>query len=152
NTRENVVQKSCPPIVDSSYKVLEVAQDKNQHAKKNEDRKIELAQFWNYFLKRMKNMLPSTFGFVEGAGFFYGLDLVARTIAPITARRMANWNKVAHETVCEPELQSADPHTKISIAEQAGIVKSGFDLMGWKNFAPIVIFVGHGSQSTNNPF
>lgn len=152
NTRENVVRKSCPPIVDSSYKVLEVAQDKNQHAKKNEDRKIELAQFWNYFLKRMKNMLPSTFGFVEGAGFFYGLDLVARTIAPITARRMANWNKVTHETVCEPELQSADPHKKISIAEQAGIVKSGFDLMGWKNFAPIVIFVGHGSQSTNNPF
>jgi hypothetical protein len=29
----------------------------------------------------MKNMLPSAFGYVEGAGFFYGMSL-ARTLIP----------------------------------------------------------------------
>ena len=32
------------------------------------------------------------------------------------------------------------------------IVKSAFDLMGWKHYAPLVLFVGHGSHSANNPF
>ena len=148
NTKEDVVQKSCPPIVDSCYTVSEVASKENQHLKKKQDRKVELTKFWDYFLKRMKNMLPSTFGFVEGSGLYYGLNLVARTIAPATSKR----KQLAHETICEPELRSTNANLDISIEEQAAIVKSGFDLMGWENFAPVVIFVGHGSHSANNPF
>jgi uncharacterized protein YbcC (UPF0753/DUF2309 family) len=148
NTKEGVVQKSCPPIVDSCYTVSEVATKENQSKKEKLDQKVELAKFWDYFLKRMKNMLPSTFGFVEGSGLFYGLNLVARTIAP----SMIKSKKVAYETTCEPELRNAHSSSNISIAEQAAIVKSGFELMGWKNFAPVVVFVGHGSHSANNPF
>jgi hypothetical protein len=33
-----------------------------------------------------------------------------------------------------------------------GIVKSAFDLTGWQHFAPLVLFVGHGSHSANNAF
>ncbi|MBO0353378.1 DUF2309 domain-containing protein [Muricauda ruestringensis] len=148
NTKDDVVQKSCPPIVDSSYKVFEVATDENQTKKKSMDQKVENTKFWNYFLKRMKNMLPSTFGFVEGSGLYYGLNLVARTIAPAGRKR----KKPGYENICEPELRNAHSNASISIADQAAIVKSGFELMGWKSFAPVVIFVGHGSHSANNPF
>ena len=148
NTKDGVVQKSCPPILDSSYTVCEVATQENQSKKERYDQKEERDRFWNYFLKRMKNMLPSTFGFVEGSGLFYGLNLVARTIAPSKLKR----RKASHESICEPALRSADTRLEIPIAEQAAIVKSGFDLMGWENFAPVVVFVGHGSHSANNPF
>ena len=36
--------------------------------------------------------------------------------------------------------------------QKVAIVKSAFDLMGWKQFAPLVLFVGHGSHSANNAF
>lgn len=152
NERDGIVQKSCPPIVDSCYTVSEEAVEGGQLSKQNKDRKNELVKFWDYFLKRMKNMLPSTFGFVEGSGFFYGFNLVARTIAPVAAWRFANREKVTYETICEPELKTVGSTVAVPIAEQAAIIKSGFDLMGWKNFAPLVIFVGHGSHSANNPF
>ncbi|MEC8831689.1 MAG: DUF2309 domain-containing protein, partial [Bacteroidota bacterium] len=149
NTTDEVVQKSCPPILDSVYKVTEMATKDNQAKKDIYDRNAARTKFWNYFLKRMKNMLPSTFGFVEGSGLFYGLNLVARTIAPTISKRHT---KVGHESICEPEIQSAHSNSDIPIQEQAAIVKSGFDLMGWKSFAPVVVFVGHGSHSANNPF
>jgi len=149
NTKDDVIQKSCPPIVESSYRVTEVATKGNQSEKNKYDQNLERSKFWNYFLKRMKNMLPSTFGFVEGSGLYYGLNLFARTVAPSLSNRKSTGGQ---ESICEPTLRSADSHSDIPITEQAAIVKSGFDLMGWENFSPVVIFVGHGSHSANNPF
>lgn len=154
NSQNGITQKSCPPILDSCYTVKEVAQENKEVEKQKLDRKNEVSQFWNYFMKRMKNMLPSTFGFVEGSGFFYGLHLMARTISPASLYRFSHNRKTGHESVCDPQLQnSQNTHDlNVPIAEQAAIVKSGFDLMGWQNFAPLVVFVGHGSHSANNPF
>ena len=154
NSQNGITQKSCPPILDSCYTVKEVAQENKEVEKQKLDRKNEVSQFWNYFMKRMKNMLPSTFGFVEGSGFFYGLHLMARTISPASLYRFSHKRKTGHESVCDPQLQNAqNTHDlNVPIAEQAAIVKSGFDLMGWQNFAPLVVFVGHGSHSANNPF
>lgn len=154
NAQNGITQKSCPPILDSSYTVKEVAQANKEVEKQKLDRKNEVSKFWNYFMKRMKNMLPSTFGFVEGSGFYYGLHLMARTISPASLYRFSSNRKTSHESVCDPQLQSAQNTNDLNvpIAEQAAIVKSGFDLMGWQNFAPLVVFVGHGSHSANNPF
>ena len=154
NSQNGITQKSCPPILDSCYTVKEVAQENKEVEKQKLDRKNEVSQFWNYFMKRMKNMLPSTFGFVEGSGFFYGLHLMARTISPASLYRFSHNRKTGQESVCDPQLQnSQNTHDlNVPIAEQAAIVKSGFDLMGWQNFAPLVVFVGHGSHSANNPF
>ncbi|WP_421806231.1 DUF2309 domain-containing protein [Flagellimonas sp.] len=154
NSQNGITQKSCPPILDSCYTVKEVAQENKEVEKQKLDRKNEVSQFWNYFMKRMKNMLPSTFGFVEGSGFFYGLHLMARTISPASLYRFSHKRKTGHESVCDPQLQNAQSthDLNVPIAEQAAIVKSGFDLMGWQNFAPLVVFVGHGSHSANNPF
>jgi len=41
---------------------------------------------------------------------------------------------------------------ELSIQEKTQIAKAAFDLMGWDQFAPIVVFAGHGSQTSNNPF
>ena len=154
NSQNGITQKSCPPILDSCYTVKEVAQENKEVEKQKLERKNEVSQFWNYFMKRMKNMLPSTFGFVEGSGFFYGLHLMARTISPASLYRFSHNRKTGQESVCDPQLQnSQNTHDlNVPIAEQAAIVKSGFDLMGWQNFAPLVVFVGHGSHSANNPF
>ena len=97
-------------------------------------------------------MLPSAFGYVEGTGLFYGFRLLARTVFQGFKLKSSS----GHENICEPEIH---PNIKqenflidISLEEKVAIVKSAFDLLGWRKFAPIVVFVGHGSHSANNPF
>nr|WP_288935198.1 DUF2309 domain-containing protein [uncultured Allomuricauda sp.] len=153
SSTDGISHKSCPPIVDSCYSVSEIAQNNKSQEKKVQDRKNEVRKFWNYFLKRMKNMLPSTFGFVEGSGFFYGMQLLFRTITPASLYRFTQRNNSTYESVCEPEiLKSGGEDLNIPAEEKATIVKSAFELMGWKQFAPLILFVGHGSHSANNPF
>lgn len=156
NQHDGIVRKSCPPIVGSAYKVTEQAQSNKEKEFLKFKKKNTQKNFTIYFLNRMKNMLPSAFGFVECSGLYYGFSLIARTINP-------NWNykaklkKAEKEiSICSPQMNSAVQietlTLDIPLAEKVGIVKSAFDLMGWKTFAPIVLFVGHGSHTANNPF
>ncbi|MCL4131284.1 UNVERIFIED_CONTAM: hypothetical protein GTU68_033900 [Idotea baltica] len=153
---DGITRKSCPPIVSSAYKVTEIAQSNQEKSLSDYEKKNEVSQFTNYFLKRMKNMLPSTFGYVEGSGFYYGLSLIARTLLPGKLYRKKNKDASHMEHICQPDINMAINDDivplGISLDEKVGIVKSGFDLMGWKQFAPLVLFVGHGSHSANNPF
>jgi uncharacterized protein YbcC (UPF0753/DUF2309 family) len=156
NLEDGLNRKSCPPIVTSAYRVYEAPQSRKKEKVLTYKRKIETAQFGAYFLKRMKNMLPSAFGFVEGSGFFYGCYLLIRTLAPGTYYRFKKKNTSSYEDICTPELLSAQEDEtiplNIPLEEKAGIVKAAFDLTGWQEFAPLILFVGHGSHSANNAF
>ncbi|MDR9449431.1 MAG: DUF2309 domain-containing protein [Psychroflexus sp.] len=145
--------KSCPPILSSAYKATEESKPDKKEDLEKYRLKQEKANFKDYFLKRMKNMLPSAFGFVEGAGFFYGLNLLARTLIPQHLYDPEKKQSRSYEHLCEPKLDHI--HTDgadLKIEEKATIVKSAFTLMGWTSFADLVVFVGHGSHSKNNPF
>jgi uncharacterized protein YbcC (UPF0753/DUF2309 family) len=114
-----------------------------------------MAKAKSHILKRLKNMLPSSFGFVEGAGFFYGLSLLAQSFVPSSYFKIKNRNKRNYESFCDPVISynGGDKNKQdVALEEKVAIVKSGFDLMGWDDFAPLVIFAGHGSHTANNPF
>ncbi|WP_052158306.1 DUF2309 domain-containing protein [Lacinutrix jangbogonensis] len=153
--QEDISIKSCPPIVGSPYKITEnpnkvlVQQDTDFKADKKR------AKAKTHILKRLKNMLPSSFGFVEGAGAFYGLSLVAQSFAPSAYFKIKNRNKRNYESFCDPIISynGGDKNKQdVALNEKVAIVKSGFDLMGWDTFAPLVLFAGHGSHTVNNPF
>lgn len=156
NLNDGITRKSCPPIVSSAYKVSEKAKSNKEKAFLKYESKNEILKFGNYFLKRMKNMLPSAFGYVEGSGLYYGLSLIARTLMSKKLYQINQRNASKMETICQPDinkvLNEEDISFGIPLDEKVGIVKSAFDLMGWKKFAPLVLFVGHGSHSANNPF
>jgi len=151
-----LTRKSCPPIVPSAYILTEkVAKEKGREFASYKRRKGN-AQFFAYLFQRLKNMLPSAFGYVEGAGVFYGYKLLWRTLFPARSADSRLQRMDGHEDTCIPEIQpqgqvDSSAHT-ISTDEKALIVKSAFDLLGWKKFATLVIFAGHGSHSANNPF
>ncbi|MDP5157789.1 MAG: DUF2309 domain-containing protein [Flaviramulus sp.] len=156
NLNDGLIRKSCPPILNSSYHVTEVAQENKLNEVEANKQKNEVEKFKNYFLKRMKNMLPSAFGYVEGSGIFYGMSLIARTLKPAYFYRLNKKNAPDFESICEPQIEKirSNNHNNLNIPleEKVAIVKSAFDLLGWRNFAPLVLFVGHGSHSVNNPF
>jgi uncharacterized protein YbcC (UPF0753/DUF2309 family) len=155
NLNDGIIRKSCPPILSSSYKVSEKAQTNKDAKLIAYEKKNDILKFRDYFLKRMKSMLPSAFGYVEGSGFFYGLSLIGRTLIPGKMYRTTEQKSSKIETICQPDIQkmtNLEASQEISLEEKVGIVKSAFDLMGWKQFAPLVVFTGHGSHSANNPF
>ena len=80
NLSDGIVRKSCPPIVPSAYTVSESAQSDKAAQFVSYKKKNDIQKFSAYFQKRMKNMLPSAFGYVEGSGFFYGVSLLVRTL------------------------------------------------------------------------
>jgi uncharacterized protein YbcC (UPF0753/DUF2309 family) len=153
---DGFIRKSCPPIVGSAYIVSEVALPQESEKVQNFMKRTEIVKFKDYFLKRMKNMLPSAFGFVEGSGFFYGLALTLRTILPGLFYSFRQKQTTNHESICEPQIKSNCNDTAgdlgIPLDQKVAIVKSAFDLLGWKHFAAVVLFVGHGSHSANNAF
>lgn len=150
------VRKSCPPIVQSAYTISENCTDHKaaemvQFKKASEDLK-----FKNYFFRRLKNMLPSAFGYVEGSGLVYGASLVARSLFPGKLYQFNQKNQTAHESFCDTRIDHSDEAegrlSGIPLAEKVAIVHSAFAVMGWKKFATLVVFAGHGSHSKNNPF
>lgn len=155
NFSDGVVRKSCPPIVASTYKVIEQPKNENQQEVDQFHKRQEKKRFTHYFLKRMKHMLPSAFGYVEGAGFFYGVILFLRTIIPGRLYNSKKKETKSFESICNPNLHAISSSSRISdtsLEDKVSIVKSAFDLLGWKTISPLVLFVGHGGHSANNPF
>ncbi|MFD2865547.1 DUF2309 domain-containing protein [Mucilaginibacter antarcticus] len=151
-----LVRKSCPPILESAYIISETADTGKTKEFARYKKQKEDAKLLNSLLNRLKNMLPSAFGYVEGAGLFYGCKLLWRTLFP--AHSTGNpFNSIdGHEGSCAPEIHhcgqdDANVET-ISTDEKISIVRSAFQMLGWKTFAPVVILAGHGSHSANNPF
>ena len=156
NLEDGLIRKSCPPIVASAYIVDETAQKGKESIMTDYKKETEQRTFSNYFLTRMKNMLPSAFGYVEGAGLFYGVSLLLRTLFPGELYNRKKNHTISLEESCEPSISAAQEKHQhqhdISLEEKTAIVKSAFDLLGWNQFSPIILFVGHGSHSANNPF
>ena len=81
--------------------------------------------------------------------------MLTRTLAPGYFYRLNKKNAPTYESICEPELKTCNHESSelnIFLGEKVAIVKGAFDLMGWQEFAPLVVFAGHGSHSANNAF
>ncbi len=153
NLNDGIHIKSCPPILNSAYKVKETSQSNESGNLDKYLLKQDKQKFKNYFLKRMKNMLPSAFGFVEGSGVFYGISMLARTLIPERLYNSKKKENQSHEKICDPHLTSINSEkNQLKTEEKVAIVKSAFLLLGWTTFAELIVFVGHGSHSKNNPF
>ncbi|MDZ7716387.1 MAG: putative inorganic carbon transporter subunit DabA [Balneolaceae bacterium] len=83
-----------------------------------------------------------------------------RTLAPNLVHHIEDY---VSEFVGQPENFSnliISPQTsnkshitnELSTTQKATIAKTAFELMGWDNFSEFVVFAGHGSQTTNNPY
>ena len=151
-----LVRKSCPPILESAFLITETASPGEASQFNLYQRKKGYKIFFTFLLQRLKNMLPSAFGYVEGAGFFYGCKLVWRSLFPAYSVNTEFYNSDDFERICEPEIHPNKEHDNgietISMDEKVAIVKSAFEMLGWNKFSLLIIFAGHASRSANNPF
>jgi hypothetical protein len=89
----------------------------------------------------------AAFSFVEAAGFGY-VGKLGQWLLPNKQVRVRDDQKGLHpryRSICRPQIVGLDLDAKVSLAA------SVLHAMGLeRNLAPLILLVGHGSQSTNN--
>ncbi|THE64660.1 DUF2309 domain-containing protein [Salinadaptatus halalkaliphilus] len=148
-----VAADACPPIVEPEHQISD--EPETNHAC---DEKAATHDRWNGLVdatrkhfKRLKTNVAAAFPFVEGGGGVYGSAMAARTLAPSalsTLETVVDEQVPSTHEFCSPTID----YPRISHDEKVEYAAAAFDLMGWTTFARLVVFTGHASHTTNNPF
>ncbi|ELZ06886.1 DUF2309 domain-containing protein [Natrialba aegyptia] len=154
---------ACPPIVDPEHRVVDRPDDEETATKR--DRWTGLARATRKHFKRLKANVVAAFPFVEGGGAAYGSAMAARTLAPSAIASLENAVEErvpSQHEFCSPVLDydDHDDHSHadhdlpqgMTLEEKVEYAQNAFALMGWTEFARLVVFTGHASETTNNPF
>jgi len=149
---------ACPPIVDPQHRVTEMPVEADERA--DYDRWSGIREAAGELVETLKTNPATAFGFVENAGGGYGLALTGRTLFP---QRLHDLFDTAEETVpddhefCEPLVDhqhtyAGDLPVGLTHDEKVEYAASAFELMGIETFGRLVVFVGHASETANNPY
>ena len=149
---------ACPPILDPQHRISEVPTDGD--TRERHDRWSGVLGAAGEVVKKLKANPASAFGFVENAGSGYGLALAARTLVPGRVRDLLGTADDAvpdDREFCDQIVQHQHTHADglpvgLTHEEQVEYAATAFDLMGWTEFGRLVAFVGHASETTNNPY
>ena len=104
---------------------------------------------WRARWEQFRTSPASGFSFVESLGLLYGAKLVAQTLP--SRATPARWEDTGLPTDKISTLRPRMPQALTAPAEGAAIARSVLTAMGMvRDFAPLVLLAGHGSQSANN--
>ena len=149
---------ACPPILDPQHRITELPTDDETQA--THDRLAGIREAAGEVIETVQANAASAYGFVESAGSGYGLALAARTLVPGRVHDLfdavGDAEPDAHE-FCEPMVHhqhtyAGDLPVGLTTEEQAEYAATAFELMGIETFGRVVAFVGHASETENNPF
>ena len=154
---------ACPPIVDPRHRIVDRPEGDSHDEASTYDLGAGLVAAGRKHLKALKTNVAAAFTFVEGAGGAYGAAMATRTLAPTRLQDVvgAVESRIPSPAeFCAPTLDRHDHDAPadgelprgMTLEEKATYAETAFDLMGWEEFARIVVFTGHASETTNNPF
>ena len=149
---------ACPPILDPEHRISEVPTDRDTQSQ--HDRWARLRETAHDAVETLKTNPASAFGFVEQSGSGYGLGLAARTLLPARVRDLLgaaddtvpDSHEFCTQTVGHQHTHAGDLPVGLTHDQQVEYAASAFSLMGWEEFGRLVVFTGHASETTNNPF
>jgi len=155
----DVTVDACPPILDAQHRTADrPARDDDGRA--GDDRWHAAGDAAWTAMKRLTSNAATAFSFVESAGVGYGAALAARTLLPARVHDLLD---AADERVpddhefCEPSVDYNpdavhELREGLTLEEKVEYAAAAFELMGWEQFARVVVFAGHASRTANNPF
>ncbi|MFC7042507.1 DUF2309 domain-containing protein [Halonotius sp. GCM10025705] len=154
----DVSVEACPPILDPQHRITELPTDDETQA--SHDRLAGVRDATREVIDTLQANAASAYGFVESAGSGYGLALAARTLVPGRVHDLfdavAGAEPDSHE-FCEPMVHhqhtyAGDLPVGLTTDEKVEYAATAFELMGIETFSRVVAFVGHASETENNPY
>jgi len=147
DTVTNESYTSCPVLLSPKHEVKEspcaghcIEQDRQGYTRLTTIKRI---------YQSVKYTFTTPFGLVESLGMSSGIWMGFRTLAPRLADKLKKGlvKKIRRPQLIKPALNNISLHDQCSYAENA------LKMMGLtKNFAPLVVFCGHGSVTQNNAY
>ncbi len=139
---------SCPVLLKPNHVVCEQAAVKDVWLKLH-NRGLSLQRAPRSLYQWLKYSFSTPFALVEMLGPWLGLRMFARTFAPLLASRVRSGVGAA----IVPAVQAEPDLASIEVQQLANWGESALRTMGLTdNFAPLVVFCGHGSSTTNNAY
>ena len=149
---------ACPPILDPQHRITELPTDDETQA--THDHWAGVREAAGEVIETLKANAASAYGYVESAGSGYALALAARTLVPGRVHDLLDTVNDAepdsHE-FCDPIVHhqhtyADDLPVGLTTDEKVEYAATAFDLMGFTEFGRVVGFVGHASETANNPY
>ena len=149
---------ACPPILDPQHHVTDIPTD--DETQERHDRLTGIRETADEIIETLEANAATAYGFVETAGSGYGLALAARTLVPGRVHELfdaADGSVPGEHEFCEPLVHhqhtyAGDLPVGLTTDEKVEYAATAFDLMGWETFSRLVVFTGHASETTNNPY
>jgi uncharacterized protein YbcC (UPF0753/DUF2309 family) len=148
---------SLPVILNPQHKIKEFVDE--GVLEKYQQRK-QAASSLSYTFKTMKQNVLASLLLPEVSGPWLTLQMVARTFVPRRADRFIrnlreSWIRKPDTKLSLHHVHDTEEDIPIGFSEEEKVnyARQALKMMGLtKNFAPLVVICGHGSQSTNNPY
>jgi uncharacterized protein len=138
---------SCPVLINPTHKVS-ISVDCNG-AKNNLLYTEYRRNFFKGIYQSLKYNFTSPFFLAESLGLFSGVWMGLRTFFPLFAIKLRDEMKKMIRSEPKERFMLDD----ISFDDQCNYAYGALKMMGIiNNFAPIIVFCGHGSQTQNNAF
>ncbi|KAA9395861.1 DUF2309 domain-containing protein [Haloarcula sp. CBA1130] len=149
---------ACPPILEPQHRITDVPTDDD--TKESHDRLSGIRETADEIIETLEANAATAYGFVETAGSGYGLALAARTLVPGRVHDLfdaADGSVPDEHEFCDPLVHhqhtyAGDLPVGLTTDEKVEYAATAFDLMGWETFSRLVVFTGHASETTNNPY
>jgi len=136
---------SCPVLLKPAHHIKEVPVPAQQQCQDGHQRQQSLKKLY----QSLKYNFTTPFALVETIGPASGLWMGLQSLLPGLAQKLRSMSRHALNPVYQLEAKIED----VPIEEQVAMAGGALQLMGLtKNFAPLVVFCGHGSTTQNNAY
>lgn len=138
---------SCPVLLKPKHEVFESPYSDGLNLKYKNN--YALREIIKNIYQSLKYNFTTPFALVEILGGFGGLWMGIRTLFPKFASKINSIfdNNIEIKKTMEPSIQD------MSLQERCNYAENALKMMGLtNNFAPMVVFCGHGSTTKNNAY
>jgi len=140
---------SCPVLLKPCHEVCERPTELDPASVRRHDDGRALLKLPKSFYQALKYNFATPFALVEMLGPWCGLRMLARTYAPLLLTRL---NQAMRDKIM-PTIATELDLSDISLVSQVGYGEGALRMIGLNdNFAPVVVFCGHGSSTSNNAY
>lgn len=145
----------CPAIVEPTYTIHEVVREEHSELQTKHEARNKLANIVHEILYDLKSYVFTPYIMVEALGWFFGAQMLERTIFPGAYRK---WRERFQKAVVPPvatkmTIDKDNSGRGLTAEEQNATAETVLRMMGLtENFARLVVVTGHTSQSDNNPY